>query len=131
MSALSYTLVVNGSVYGSQSARSAYLFAKALTAKGHKLVSVFFYQEGIHNASRLTVPANDEFDLVSAWQNLAKEHGVRLETCVAASLRRGVLGADEAQQHQRNGDNLAEGFEQAGLGSLASAMLTQDRVVQF
>ncbi|MCA2491920.1 sulfurtransferase TusD, partial [Vibrio alginolyticus] len=28
-------------------------------------------------------------------------------------------------------NNLAEGFVQAGLGSLAEAMLTQDRVVQF
>jgi tRNA 2-thiouridine synthesizing protein D len=123
--------VVNGSVYGSQSARNAYQFANALIAKGHKLVSVFFYQDGVNNASRLTVPANDEFDLVSAWQVLATEHGVRLETCVAASLRRGVLGSDEASQHQRDADNLATGFEQAGLGSLASAMLTQDRVVQF
>ncbi|GAL23520.1 sulfurtransferase complex subunit TusD [Vibrio sp. SCSIO 43140] len=131
MSALTYSLVVNGSVYGSQSARNAYQFANALIAKGHKLVSVFFYQDGVHNASRLTVPANDEFDLVSAWQALSNEHGVRLETCVAASLRRGVLGSDEASQHQRDADNLASGFEQAGLGSLASAMLTQDRVVQF
>ncbi|MGR5178302.1 sulfurtransferase complex subunit TusD [Vibrio mediterranei] len=131
MSALTYSLVVNGSVYGSQSARNAYQFANALIAKGHKLVSVFFYQDGVHNASRLTVPANDEFDLVSAWQALATEHGVRLETCVAAALRRGVLGSDEASQHQRDVDNLANGFEQAGLGSLASAMLTQDRVVQF
>lgn len=131
MTSLTYTLVVNGSVYGEQSARSAYLFALALLEKGHRLTCVFFYQEGVHNASRLTVPANDEFDLVSAWQALAKKHQVRLETCVAASLRRGVVGSQEATQHQLDGDNLADGFELAGLGSLAEAMLTQDRVVQF
>ncbi|MCG9789994.1 sulfurtransferase complex subunit TusD [Vibrio mediterranei] len=131
MSALTYTLVINGSVYGTQSARNALLFAKALIARGHKLVSVFFYQDGIHNASRLVVPANDELDLTAEWQSLAQDYGVRLETCVAASLRRGVLGAEEASQHTRDVDNLAQGFELAGLGSLASAMLTQDRVVQF
>ncbi|MCL9776345.1 sulfurtransferase complex subunit TusD [Vibrio methylphosphonaticus] len=131
MTSLTYTLVVNGSVYGGQSARSAYLFALALIEKGHRLTSVFFYQEGVHNASRLTVPANDEFDLVSAWQALSKTHHVRLETCVAASLRRGVVGEQESAQHQLNGENLADGFELAGLGSLAEAMLTQDRVVQF
>ena len=131
MSGLTYTLVVNGPVYGSQSARSAYQFANALIAKGHSLVSVFFYQDGVTNGSALTVPANDEFDLVTAWQTLAAEHNVRLETCVAAALRRGVVSQDEASQHGLAQSNLAEGFHQAGLGSLAEAMLVQDRVVQF
>ncbi|NOI83787.1 sulfurtransferase complex subunit TusD [Vibrio tubiashii] len=131
MNGLTYTLVVNGPVYGSQSARSAYQFAKALIAKGHSLASVFFYQDGVTNGSALTVPANDEFDLVTAWQTLATEHNVRLETCVAAALRRGVVSQDEASQHGLAQSNLAEGFHQAGLGSLAEAMLVQDRVVQF
>lgn len=77
MSALSYTLVVNGSVYGSQSARTAYQFARSLINKGHQLVSVFFYQDGVTNGTALSVPANDEFDLVKAWQSLALEHAVR------------------------------------------------------
>ncbi|NOH81876.1 sulfurtransferase complex subunit TusD [Vibrio sp. RE86] len=131
MSTLTYTLVVNGSAYGSQSARSAYQFAKALIGKGHTLVSVFFYQDGVTNGSALTVPANDEFDLVKAWQALSTEHDVRLETCVAAALRRGIISEGEASQHGLSQSNLAEGFEQAGLGSLAEAMLVQDRVVQF
>jgi len=128
---LTYTLVVNGSVYGTQSARNAYLFAQALIEKGHQLKSVFFYQDGVFNGSSLTVPANDEFDLVKAWQTLATKHQVRLETCVAAALRRGVLGEAEAYQHQLSSHNLAEQFEQSGLGSLAEALLSQDRVVQF
>lgn len=131
MSSLTYTLVVNGGVYGSQSARSAYQFATALIEKGHRLVSVFFYQDGVTNGSALSVPANDEFHLTQAWQKLAQQHNVRLETCVAAALRRGVVSAAEAQQHGLLQNNLADGFEQAGLGSLAEAMLTQDRVVQF
>lgn len=131
MNGLTYTLVVNGSVYGSQSARSAYQFARAVIEQGHTLVSVFFYQDGVNNGSALTVPANDEFDLVKAWQSLANQHSVRLETCVAAALRRGVVSQDEANQHGLSQSNLAEGFQQSGLGSLAEAMLVQDRVVQF
>jgi tRNA 2-thiouridine synthesizing protein D len=131
VSGLTYTLVVNGPVYGSQSARSAYQFAKALIEQGHTLVSVFFYQDGVTNGSTLSVPANDEFDLSKAWQTLAQEHDVRLETCVAAALRRGVISEEEANLHGLLQNNLAEGFVQAGLGSLAEAMLTQDRVVQF
>ena len=48
LSGLTYTLVVNGPVYGSQSARSAYQFAKALIAKGHSLVSVFLLSRWRH-----------------------------------------------------------------------------------
>ena len=128
---LSYTLLVNGPLYGSQSARSAYQFAVALIQQGHKLHSVFFYQDGVSNGSDLTVPANDEFDLAAAWQKLANEHNVSLETCVAAALRRGIISSEEAQQHQLSSSNLASGFTQAGLGSLSEALLTQDRVVQF
>ncbi len=128
---LTYTLLVNGAVYGTQSARNAYLFAEALIEKGHQLKSVFFYQDGVFNGSALTLPANDEFDLVNAWQTLATKHQVRLETCVAAALRRGVIGEAEASQHQLLSNNLAGQFEQSGLGSLAEALLSQDRVVQF
>lgn len=131
MSGLTYTLVVNGPVYGSQSARSAYQFAQAVIEQGHTLVSVFFYQDGVTNGTALSVPANDEFDLTKAWQSLAQQHDVRLETCVAAALRRGIVSEGEANQHGLEQNNLATGFEQAGLGSLAEAMLTQDRVVQF
>lgn len=128
---LTYTLVVNGPLYGTQSARSAYKFAVALLEKGHTLVSVFFYQQGVDNGSCLTVPANDEFDLAKGWQQLAEQHGVALETCVAASLRRGIVSEQEAEQHDLTASNLAPSFTQAGLGSLAQALLTQDRVVQF
>ncbi|GAM77168.1 tRNA 5-methylaminomethyl-2-thiouridine synthase tusD [Vibrio ishigakensis] len=128
---LTYTLVVNGNVYGEQGPLNAYQFSQALIKKGHRLVSVFFYQQGVSNGNGLTVPANDEFDLVAAWQQLAAEHGVQLQTCVAAALRRGVVGEEEAKLNQLSRTNLADGFEQSGLGSLAEALLTQDRVVQF
>ncbi|ENM5770984.1 sulfurtransferase complex subunit TusD [Vibrio mimicus] len=131
MKSLTYTLVVNGSQYGTQSARSAYLFAKALIAKGHILKSVFFYQDGVLNGSATHVPANDEFDLLQGWQTLAQAHNVQLETCVAAALRRGVVSEQEALQHGLSSHNLATHFTQAGLGSLAQALLEQDRVLQF
>ena len=111
--------------------RTAYQFARSLIGKGHRLVSVFFYQDGVTNGTALSVPANDEFDLVKAWQSLASEHAVRLETCAAAALRRGVVSQDEAYQHGLMRANLADGFLSGRASSLAEAMLTQDRVVQF
>ncbi|WP_028025937.1 sulfurtransferase complex subunit TusD [Enterovibrio calviensis] len=128
---LNYVIVVSAPVYGRQSSMTAYRFAEALVAQGHTLSKVFFYQDGVSNASSLTVPANDEFDLVSAWQALAKAHDVELETCVAAALRRGQIGEDEAKLHGLSSSNMAAGFSQAGLGALSEALLTADRVVQF
>ncbi|MCE0493479.1 sulfurtransferase complex subunit TusD [Vibrio salinus] len=128
---LSYTLLVNGSVYGSQSSFSALNFAKALIEEGHILKKVFFYQDGVLNGNRLVVPANDELNLSLAWQVLAKENNVTLETCIAASLRRGVVSETEAELHGIDSDNLAAGYEQSGLGSFGSALIEEDRVVQF
>lgn len=128
---LNYVLVVNGPVYGCQSSLTAYQFVKAVIEKSHRVSQVFFYQAGVSNASNLTVPANDEFDLVAAWQALAKTHGIKLETCVAAALRRGQVSKQEAQLHNLPAHNMATEFTQVGLGRLTEALLTADRVIQF
>ncbi|MCU1790752.1 sulfurtransferase complex subunit TusD [Pectobacterium polaris] len=128
---LSYCLLVTGPAYGTQQASSALQFAQALLAEGHKLKSVFFYREGVLNANQLTSPANDEFDLVRAWQQLGAAHQVALNVCVAAALRRGVTDAQQATQLNLAGANLQPGFVLRGLGELAQSVLTCDRVIQF
>ncbi|AIX75659.1 sulfurtransferase complex subunit TusD [Mixta calida] len=125
-----YTLLVTGPAYGTQQASSALLFAHALMAAGHQLSSVFFYREGVLNGNQLTAPASDEFDLVRAWQAL-QQQGVTLNICVAAALRRGVTDEQEAASQGLPAANLQPGFQLAGLGALAEAALTSDRVVQF
>lgn len=126
-----YTLMVTGPAYGTQQATSAYLFARALLTAGHELDSVFFYREGVLNANQLTAPASDEFDLVRAWQTLQQEQGVALNICVAAALRRGISDAQEAARLQLAGSNLQPGFTLSGLGALAEAALSCERMVQF
>jgi tRNA 2-thiouridine synthesizing protein D len=126
-----YTLLVTGPAYGTQQASSALLFARALLAAGHQLESIFFYREGVLNANQLTAPASDEVDLVRAWQALRQEQGVVLNVCVAAALRRGVTDPQEATRLQLAGSNLQPGFELSGLGALAEAALSCDRLVQF
>lgn len=128
---LKYCLLVTGPAYGTQQASSAYQFAQAVIASGHHLVSIFFYREGVLNANQLIAPANDEFDLVRAWQQLATEHSVTLNVCVAAALRRGVTDQHEAKQLNLAAANLQPGFTLSGLGALAEAALTCDRMVQF
>lgn len=126
-----FTLLVTGPAYGTQQASSAYQFAQALLAEGHQLESVFFYREGVLNASALTSPASDEFDLTRAWQKLRQEHNVALNICVAAALRRGIADTQEANNLGLPAANLAEGFQLSGLGALAEAALSSERMVQF
>lgn len=126
-----FALMVTGPAYGTQQASSALQFARALLEAGHELVSVFFYREGVYNANLLTSPASDEFDLVRAWQALHEQHGVELHICVAAALRRGVSDANEALRLGLPAANLNDGFSLSGLGALAQAALTCDRMVQF
>ncbi|WP_437887664.1 sulfurtransferase complex subunit TusD [Phytobacter sp. V91] len=126
-----FALMVTGPAYGTQQASSAYQFAQALLACGHELGSVFFYQDGVSNANALTSPASDEFDLVRAWQSLHDEHQVELHICVAAALRRGVTDESEARLQGLGAANLQPGFSLSGLGALAEAALTCDRMVQF
>lgn len=128
---LNYCLLVTGPAYGTQQASSAWQFAQALLAAGHRITSVFFYREGVLNANQLTYPASDEFDLVRAWVALAQQHGVELNVCVAAALRRGVTDEQEATQLALVAANLQPGFTLSGLGSLAEAALSNDRLVQF
>lgn len=129
--ALRYSILVTGAPYGTQQASAAYQFALALLDRGHQLTSVFFYREGVLNGNRLSSPASDEFDLVRAWQQMAAKHQIELNVCVAAALRRGIIDSDEAAQRQELSVNLQDGFSLRGLGSLAEAALSCDRLVQF
>ena len=126
-----YALLVTGAPYGTQQATSALLFARALLAAGQQLDTVFFYREGVLNANLLTAPASDEADIVREWQRLHEQYGIGLHICVAAALRRGVVDSVEAGRLELPVANLQQGFELSGLGALAEAALTCDRLVQF
>lgn len=130
-SKLRFALLVTGPCYGSQAAADAYRFASAVIEQGHVLSQVFFYQEGVHNANCLVQPANDETNLQQAWVKLALAHDVILDVCVAAALRRGVSDKNSAKQYGLQQWNLQAPFCLSGLGQLAQAALTADRVVQF
>lgn len=126
-----FAIVVTGPAYGTQQASSALQFARAVLNEGHELSSVFFYQDGVYNANTLTSPASDEFDVVRAWQQLNQTQGVTLNICVAAALRRGIVDETESARLGLAAANLRPGFILSGLGALAEASLTCDRVVQF
>ena len=125
------SVVVNEGPYTHQASDSAYQFTKAALAKGHEIYRVFFYNDGVNNGTRLTVPPQDERNIQEPWTELGQAHDLDLVVCVAAAQRRGVLDESEAKRHGKNADNIAPGFRISGLGQLIDAGIASDRVVVF
>jgi tRNA 2-thiouridine synthesizing protein D len=113
-------LLINEGPYNHQAADTAYQFARAALAKGHAIQRVFFYNDGVNNASKLTEPPQDDRHIVNRWSKLAADNGIDLVVCVAAGLRRGLVE-----------ENLAPGFRISGLGQLVEAGIESDRLVVF
>ncbi|QIQ20467.1 sulfurtransferase complex subunit TusD [Zophobihabitans entericus] len=122
---LRYTIVITGPAYGTQQSSCAYQFIHTLlTQTPHTIHTIFFYEDGVYNANDFIRPANDEFNLVQAWQNLASQFNLSLVTCASAALRRGVI-----QDEKHN--NLTDHFQVSGLTALSAAIANSDRVIQF
>ncbi|MCK5718760.1 MAG: sulfurtransferase complex subunit TusD [Thiomargarita sp.] len=128
---MKFGIQVNEGPYQHQSSDSAYQFTKAALEKGHEIFRVFFYHDGVNNASSLTIPPQDDRHIVDRWTALAKEHNLDLVVCIAAAQRRGMLDEKEAKRQGKNASNLAEGFRISGLGQLIEAGIQSERLVVF
>lgn len=128
---MKYALLVMGAPYSSQAPHSALRFARALLDGEHTLDSVFFYRDGVHNASFLMTPPQDEANLHELWCGLNRDHGVKLDVCIAAALRRGLINAEEAARHGHGEYSVAPPFQLTGLGQLLDIQQRCDRVITF
>ncbi len=128
---MKYTIQVNEGPYTHQSSDSAYHFTKAALEKGHEIFRVFFYHDGVNNATRLTTPPQDDRNIITRWSELAEKHNLDLVVCVAAAQRRGIADADESKRNGKDADNLAPGFRISGLGQLIEGGIQSDRLVVF
>lgn len=128
---MKFSIQVNEGPYTHQASDSAFKFASAALEKGHEIFRIFFYHDGVNNATRLTTPPQDDRNIVNRWSDLADKHGVDLVVCVAAAQRRGIADADESKRNGKDADNLAPGFRISGLGQLIEAGIQADRLVVF
>ena len=113
-------ILVNEGPYTHQASDTAYLFTKAALDKGHQIFRVFFYNDGVNNATKYTEPPQDDRHIVNRWSRLASDYGIDLVVCVAAALRRGIKD-----------EHLAPGFRISGLGQLVEAGIQGERLVVF
>lgn len=126
-----FALLVMGAPYVSQAPHSALRFAHAVINQGYELESVFFYHDGVHNASSMVKPAQDATCLRSAWKALHQQYGVNLDVCIAAALQRGLVDSAEAKRHGCAAHNVEPPFELTGLGQLISLQQRCDRLITF
>lgn len=128
---MKFSIQINEGPYQHQASDTAYQFTKAALAAGHEIFRVFFYHDGVNNATRLAVPPQDDRNLGKLWQELAKENDLDMVVCIAAAQRRGMMDADEAKRQGLDTDNIADGFRISGLGQLIEAGIQSDRLVVF
>jgi tRNA 2-thiouridine synthesizing protein D len=128
---MKFSILINEGPYTHQASDTAYQFAKAVLAKGHEIFRIFFYNDGVNNATRLTTPPQDDRNIVNRWSKLAEEHKLDMVVCVAAAQRRGIVDEGEAKRNGKDATNLAAGFRISGLGQLVEAGIQSDRLVTF
>ena len=131
VSIVKLSIQINEGPYQHQASDSAYQFAKAALDKGHEIFRVFFYHDGVNNATRLAVPPQDDRNITEQWTELAEKHDLDLVVCIAAAQRRGILDENEAKRQGKDGNNIAPGFRISGLGQLIEAGIQSDRLVIF
>jgi tRNA 2-thiouridine synthesizing protein D len=128
---MKFSILVNEGPYTHAASDTAYNFTKAALEKGHEIFRVFFYNDGVNNGTRLTVPPQDDRNIVKRWSELAEQYKLDMVVCIAAAQRRGLLDANEAKRQGKDANNIAPGFRISGLGQLIEAGIQADRLVVF
>ena len=82
---MKFAIQVNEGPYQHQTSDTAYQFTRAALVKGHEVVRVFFYHDGVNNGTRLTSPPQDDRNVVERWSKLASEFELDMVICVAAA----------------------------------------------
>lgn len=128
---MKFAILISEGPYTHQASDSAYHFTKAVLAKGHEVFRVFFYHDGVNNATRLTTPPQDDRNIVNRWTKLAQGSELDMVVCVAAAQRRGIVDDGEMKRNGKDATNMAPGFRISGLGQLIEAGIQADRMVVF
>ncbi|MHB9112856.1 MAG: sulfurtransferase complex subunit TusD [Thermoleophilia bacterium] len=117
---MKFGILITEGPYQHEASDSAYQFAKAALAKGHEILRIFFYQDGVLNSTKLMEPQADDRHIQKQWTELSTSNNIDVIVCVAAAKRRGI-----------NDSVIAEGFKIGGLGMLTELAIEADRLVEF
>ena len=102
------SVLIQEGPYNHEASDSAYNFIQAALAKGHTIRGIFFYDDGVYNATKLMEPPQDDRHISRRWSELGAT-GIDMIVCVAAAKRRGITN-----------EVLVPNIRISGLGQLAS-----------
>jgi tRNA 2-thiouridine synthesizing protein D len=126
-----FALMVLGAPASSQCPQTALAFARAAIGAGHRILRVFFFHDGVHCASDLSIPPSELSAIAEQWSEFALRQNIDLVVCVASALKRGIIDAEESRRYGKSNGNLYRGFALSGLGQWIDACINADRAVTF
>ena len=115
---MKFGIMIMEGPYQHQAVDSAYLFIKAAIARGHEIVGIFLYTDGVNNINKYINPPGER-NISQRFSELG-EAGIDIVACTACSKFRGMRP-----------DLKVENVRQSGLGSLAEYLRAADRFVTF
>lgn len=104
--------------YQHQAVDSAYGFVQAARARGHDIVGLFLFLDGVNNANKFVNPPGER-NIAQRINELASQ-GIEVVACTACAKFRGMHPSLKV-------DNV----RLAGLGSLSTYLEKADRFVTF
>ncbi len=104
--------------YQHEAVDTAYHFIKAALARGHQIVGIFLYTDGVNNINKFISPPGERN--ISQRLDELGASGIDIVACTACCKFRGMK-PDLKVDHVR----------QSGLGSLAEYLRAADRFVAF
>jgi tRNA 2-thiouridine synthesizing protein D len=127
---ISYTLILTQSPVQNESNLTAQSLVAEIIAAGDTIDRVFFYQDAVYVGLKPQVPGQGLETSYQGWLKLQQIQSFPLQLCIANSLRRGVIDEAEADRYSQS-PNLIEGFQLSGLGELAEATQSSDRIIRL
>jgi tRNA 2-thiouridine synthesizing protein D len=127
---LHYTLILTQAPNQLESNLTAQKLAAEILSAGDIVDRIFFYQDACYTALNSQVPGQGLESSYQGWVDLHNQYKVPLQACIANSLRRGILDSAEANRYQQSA-NMQECFQLVGLGELAEACSTSDRIIRL
>jgi len=104
--------------YQHQAADSAYYFIQAARARGHEILGVFLFTDGVNNANQFISPPGER-NIAQRFEQLGAE-GIEVVACTACAKFRGMRPNIKVEH-----------VKLSGLGSLAGYLQNADRFVSF
>lgn len=96
-----------------------------------ELLGVFFYQDGVLNASTTLSIPTDEFQAINRWKAFNQQYNVPLYLCITAAEKRGMTDELSDTNNSTQPSNIDEAFTVAGLGELVELTTKTERLIQL